>query len=243
MRAKNRKRVQPVRRLVASRPHWTLSLDKACAVCAGTEILRQDSAPEDVFLIDDGIVQLVRVDDTQTPALVGLRFPGWFLGAESAIAGALTPVSARALTACQLVRVSRRIFLDLLRTQPDLSWRINQMHAREVFDRMRSSERSASPVDRLKTLLTQLVEANDATAIEKQISLRLPVVDAQLAQLISVSSREVRRLFARLERERLIRVNDDVVTILHPRRLSQAHVNDIGWPINARLRGREVEGE
>ena len=242
MTPKDRKRARPAGPHGPKRPHWTLSLEKPYSASAGTEILRQECAPDDVFLIEDGIVQLVRVD-MGASLLIGLRFPGWFLGAESAIAGAPTPVSARALTACQLVRIPRRTFLDLLKTQPDLSWRINQMHAREIFDRLRSSEHSASPVDRLKTLLTQLVEANDTTSIEKQIRLRLPIVDAQLAQLLSVSSKDVRRLLARLQRERFIRVDDDLVTILNPRRLLHAHLSDVGWPINARMSWHEAEGE
>ena len=202
-------------------------------VPAGRSILEQDDDPVDVCFIEDGVVELTRRGPDGTSFVVGLRFPGWFLGAEAAIVGDFQPASAVAVTPCAIHRIPRQTFLHLLKTDADVSWRINQMHGREVFDQLlRSAGRTRSPLMRLKIFLTQIIKANAATPLDKQITLRLPVGDDELAQLIAVPAREIPRLFARLQREQYLRVVEHTVVALNPRRLMQAHLKDVGWPIN-----------
>ena len=52
-------------------------------------MLRQHAVPEHVYLLSDGIAKFERVESGRSRAIVGLRFPGWFLGAESGPAGVL----------------------------------------------------------------------------------------------------------------------------------------------------------
>ena len=65
---------------------------------AGTELLSQGRMPERVQLLSDGIVKLERRAPDRAPVTIGLRFPGWLLGAESVIAEQETPVSVVAVT-------------------------------------------------------------------------------------------------------------------------------------------------
>jgi CRP-like cAMP-binding protein len=223
---------------------WARDHSRAESVPAATELLREDAMPSDVFWIEDGIVQLTRRGRAEAPTLVGLRFPGWIVGAESAIVGARAPISAWTLTRCTLHRLARQKFLRLLRTDAKLSWRMNQMHGREAFDQMvRANDSSLPPAQRLRVLLAQLIEANEATALAKTIQLRLPLNTVQIAQLLSAPVESIPQLFAQLEDEKYLRVNGERLIITSPRRLHQAPLADVGWPINASRRNQQATGD
>ena len=203
---------------------------------AGAAILSQDTIPDRVHLLFDGIVRLERARPERPPTIVGLRFPGWFLGAESVIAQKRTPVSVVAVTDCTVRGLARERFLGLVRVDPDLSWRISQMHSRELLDELeRVGERAhASPAARLKWLLVRLMHVNEATQMQKRLSLRLPFDLRVLAELVQVSVPHLARLFQQLQQDGLITLRQDRLTVLHPLRLSGTDPAraDVGWPVS-----------
>ena len=204
---------------------------------AGTELLRQAAVPEHVYLLLDGIAKFERVASTRARATVGLRFPGWFLGTESVIAGQKAPVAVVAVTDCAVRALSRERFLGLVRVDPDLSWRISQMHSRELIDRLeRDAEHArASPVARLKRLLHRFMQANDTMQLNKEVHFRLPLDRHELAGLISVPVTQLSALLGQLQRDRLIELRRDRLIILDPLRLGVVDPTrrDVGWPLNA----------
>lgn len=229
----------PAMRSRVETPAWTSELGTAIVVPAGTEIVTQDAAPAAVALLDDGVVTLLRREPGRGALLVGLRFPGWFIGAESVIVGQSSPVSGTALTQCRVCRIPPQTFLRWLKSDADLAWRINQMQGRELFDQMRRSIEQGRPArERLLACLRQLLTANEATALEKRIRMRLPVSGAQLAELAGVSVAQARRLLKILAEDGDLRVRGNVITVVNPRRFIAAHVRDVGWPINAQPRDR-----
>ena len=149
---------------------------------AGTELLSQGRMPERVQLLSDGIVKLERRAPDRAPVTIGLRFPGWLLGAESVIAEQETPVSVVAVTDCALRGLARERFLGFVRVDPDLSWRVAQMYSRELVDRLeRAGDREyASPETRLRHLLRRLLDAND-TGPPTEGSAHAPAVHAARA--------------------------------------------------------------
>ncbi len=204
---------------------------------AGTEILRQAAIPDRVYLLLDGIAKFERIASVRLRSTVGLRFPGWFLGAESVIAEQGAPVSVIAVTDCAVRALSRERFLGLVRVDPDLSWRISQMHSRELIDRLeRDGEYAqASPVTRLKRLLHRFVHANDTIQLNKEVHIRLPVDQRELAGLISVPVKQMSALLGQLQRDRLIELRRDRLIILNPLKLRAVDPTrrDVGWPLNA----------
>lgn len=216
---------------------WRTHLSPPETHPAGTEILRQARIPERVFLLFDGIAKFERVTSAQSRATVGLRFPGWFLGAESAIARQKTPVAVVAVTDCAVRALSRERFLGLVRVDPDLSWRISQMHSRELIDRLErdGDQTQASPVTRLKRLLHRFMHANDTLQLNKEVHLRLPLDRRELAGLIAVSVTQLSALLGQLQRDRLIELRRDRLVILDPIKLRVADptARDVGWPLNA----------
>ena len=216
---------------------WRTHLSPPETHPAGAQILRQHAVPERVYLLSDGIAKFERVESARSRATLGLRFPGWFLGAESVIAQEKSPVSVVAVTDCAVRGLSRERFLGLVRVDPDLSWRISQMHSRELIDRLDrdGGYAHASPAARLKRLLHRLLHANDALQMNKEIHLRLPVDRRELAGLIAVPVTQLSALLGQFERDRLIEFRRDRLIILDPLKLRAVDPtrHDVGWPLNA----------
>ena len=204
---------------------------------AGTELLPQDRTPERVHLLADGIVRLERRDPGKAAATVGLRFPGWLLGAESVIAGRDTPIAVVAVTDCTVRGLARERFLGFVRVDPDLSWRVAQMYSREMVDRLeRPGGRECVPPEaRLKHLLRRLLDANDNGGLQKEVHLRLPFTHRELARLLSVSASQLAALLTRLQRDDVIRLRRDrlIITDLSGLREADPAGHDVGWPVNA----------
>ena len=215
---------------------WRSHLSPPETYPAGTEILRQAAVPSRVYLLSDGIAKFERVVSTRPGVTVGLRFPGWFLGAESVIADQRAPVAVVALTDCDVRALARERFLGLVRVDPDLSWRISQMHSRELIDRLERDvdHERASPMVRLKCLLHGFLHANDTVQLHKEVHLRLPLDRRELAGLISVPVTQLPALLGQLQRDRLIEVRRDRLIILDPLGLRAVDPSrrDVGWPLN-----------
>ena len=225
---------------IAGREHndWRSHLSPPEIRSAGAEILRQASVPERVYLLFDGIAKLERVVSERSRLTVGLRFPGWFLGAESVIADQRAPVAVVAVTDCDVRALSRERFLGLVRMDPDLSWRISQMHSRELIDRLECDVDHArvSPVARLKRLLHRFMHANDTIQLNKEVHFRLPLDRRELAGLVSVPVTQLPALLGQLQRDRLIELRRDRLIVLDPLglRVVDPTRRDVGWPVNGR---------
>ena len=216
--------------------NWRTHLSPPEIHSAGTEILPQAVLPERVYLLFDGIAKFERIVSARSRVTVGLRFPGWFLGAESVIADEKSPVAVVALTECDVRALSRERFLSLVRVDSDLSWRISQMHSRELIDRLEHDvdHARASPVARLKRLLHRFMHANDTIQLNKEVHFRLPLDRHELAGLISVPATQLPALLGQLQREHLIEVRRDRLIILDPLGLRGVDPSrrDVGWPLN-----------
>ena len=204
---------------------------------AGTELLPQGQMPERVQLLSDGIVKLERRDTDRSPVPIGLRFPGWLLGAESLIAEREAPVSVIAVTDCAVRGLARERFLGFVRVDPDLSWRVAQMYGREMVDRLeRAGNRAYLPPEtRLKHLLRRLLDANETRYLQKEVHVRLPIARRELARLLSVSVTQLNAVLTRLQQDGVIRLRRDRLVILNPPALYEVDPvpRDVGWPVNA----------
>ena len=216
---------------------WRAHLSPPETHPTGAELLLQGRTPERVYLLSDGVVKLERRVPGRSPATVGLRFPGWLLGAESVIAGRGTPVAVVAATDCTVCWLARERFLGFVRVDPDLSWRVAQMYSREMVDRLEhaGARDGAPPETRLRHLLRRLIDANHTGCLQKEVHLRLPFTHREMARLLSVSSGQLTALLARLQRDDVIRLRRDrlIITDLSSLRDADHAGRDVGWPVNA----------
>lgn len=188
---------------------------------AGVELLRQGGRPQDVYLIEQGVVKLIRLDDAGRALIVGLRFPGWFLGAASVILQEECLVAAVTLTPCRLRRIRADDFLHLTLTSGEWSWALNQVLSREVHDQVVHS--CALGLQgaryRLEHFLWKFVSSMGGIEGQKPTRFQLPLKHSELAQLVAVTESYLSRLLKELEEAGLLRRDKGWVIIPDPEKL------------------------
>lgn len=173
---------------------------------AKIELFRQDSQVHDVFVLNRGLVKLIRVEEDGREMIVGLRSPDWILGAASAVSEGAHVVTAVSITDCYLRRISAKAFLEILRSDPQLSWRLHKMHSseiREQFTRM-SQLGNMSARHRLEHLLWQLTATLKDAGMVGYSSMNLPLKHWEIAQLIAVTPEHLSRLLKKMQQEGII---------------------------------------
>jgi CRP-like cAMP-binding protein len=189
---------------------------------AGAELFTQGFPLRDVYLIERGLVKLVRLESNGQEIIVGLRSAGWVLGAAWAIIqGGRCPVTATTLTVCCLRRFLAGAFCDLMRTDAQLSWYVHNMHSREITDQVIRLGQigCVSARQRLEQLIWQLIRMLDSGQSQKGIRLQLPLKHEEVAKLIVVTPTYLSRLLNELERDGTIRREKGWMIIPEPQKL------------------------
>jgi CRP/FNR family cyclic AMP-dependent transcriptional regulator len=173
---------------------------------AGTELFHQGSLASDVYFIDRGLVKLVRIESDGRELIVGLRSPGWILGAAPVIAKKEHPVTGITIISSSLRLISGQVFCDLLRNSSQFSWKLHEIQSLEILDDVSRLAQfgSCSARNRLEQLLWQLVSALQVETNAKTVQLQLPLKQWEIAELIAVTPAYLSRLFDQLEKEGVI---------------------------------------
>lgn len=87
----------------------------------GATIFMQDDAADAIYIVTDGWVKLYRIASNGAEAVVGVFTRGHSLGEAVALRSALFPVSAQAVTDCEVVRIDARLLLRLLESNPKIA--------------------------------------------------------------------------------------------------------------------------
>lgn len=173
---------------------------------AGVGLFKQDSLPQDVYLIESGLVKLSHVEENGKELVVGLRTPNWIVGASAVILNKKYGFTAETLTGCQLRRIPAQSFLQLLRTDSEFAWHFQQVQSYELYDQLSQlvGIGCLSARHRLEQLLSQLLSTLGAKAGEKKIRLQLPLKHWELAELIAVTPEHLSRLLKELQLEGVV---------------------------------------
>ena len=184
-------------------------------------LFEQGALPTAVFLEDRGLIKLTRLSEEGSEVIVGLRSAGAILGAASAIAQERHPLSALTITACMLRRVDLRVFLNLARTDAEMSWYLHKMQSLEVHAHSRQlvEYRCLSARQRLEKLIWQVFCASAASNLEKPVEIRLPLKRWEVAQLIGVTPEHLSRVMKELETESIVRSEGATLVVRDIRRL------------------------
>ncbi len=171
----------------------------------GLMIFRQGESPRYVYLIEQGMVKLVRVNEEGQALILGLRTPGWILGATSALLEKAYIVTAETVTACRLRRMWVGEFRDRIRTDGSLFWRVLQMQAHEVYQHLAQAAglKHREARRRLEQVLWELAQVQGCT--EGEVRVRCPLRYWELAQVVAVTPSYLSQLLGELEREGVVR--------------------------------------
>ena len=201
---------------------WLPLLPSALLYPVGTVLMQQGGDPGDVFYVEDGLAKLVRTGLDGREQILGLRGPGWFLGAALVLAFRAHPASAVALTPCRLRRLTRQAFLELMAKHEALSWHVHEMHSREVLSQFQQMADlgTATSRQRLERFLRRFTEAATPSRNGGGVRLSLPLKRWELASLIAVTPEHLSRLLRQLRDDGVIRVNQGTIVVPDVRRLA-----------------------
>ena len=209
---------------------WLSLLPAGQLYPVGTVLVRQGCEPSDIFFIEEGLAKLVRIDGNGREQILGLRGPGWLLGAAFVLVGRSHPASVVAVTACTLRRLSREAFLEMMTEHPDLSWHVHRMHSREVLSQFHHMADLGVKTarQRLERVLGRLVAVTTPGANGKEVRLLSPLKRWELASLIAVTPEHLSRLLKQLRNDGVIRVHKGWIVIPDMARLTADDTEGFG---------------
>jgi CRP-like cAMP-binding protein len=176
---------------------------------AGVELFQQGSPAYEVYFIARGLVKLVYLGQNGQEMIVGLRSPGWILGAASVILGKSCPTTVATLTDCHLHKVPADVFLNQLKNDAPLSWYVQLAQSLEIYEETAHVAQlgCVSAQDRLEQLLWQFCSMLESNKSQKEIRLQLPLKKQEIAELIAVTPEYLSLVVKRMQQQGIIRWN------------------------------------
>jgi CRP/FNR family transcriptional regulator len=163
-------------------------------------LFQQGSFSQQVYFIERGLVKLSRVEQDGQQIIIGLRSLGWILGTSAVILQKHNPVSATTLTSCNIRQISAEAFRHLLKTDVQFSWHIQYSQSRETHEQItRIAQLSChSARHRLEQLLWELTSALAIDKERKEVRIKVPLKQWEMAQLIDVTPEHLCRMLKQL---------------------------------------------
>jgi len=182
-------------------------------------MFRQGEPPDGVFLLEQGLVKLIRVEPDGREIILGLRAAGWMVGAAAAIIDCPHVVTAVTVCTSQLSRISATTFRELLKTMSSLSWHLHEMLSREVEEGLTHvAELNALPArDRLEAFFERLAGALQPDHDRDEVRLEIPLRQWEIAQLIGVTAPYLCELTRELESLGLVRRERESIVLCRRR--------------------------
>lgn len=172
----------------------------------GVELFKQEALPQDVYLVESGLIKLVYVEQNGRAVIIGLRSPGWLVGGASVILGEPYAFSVTTLTTCRLRRVTAAAFLNLLKTDQEFASYFHRAQSYELHDQLTHLVRFGclSARDKLEQLFSQLTSSLAPHGAEREVRLRLPLKYWELAELIGVTPEHLSRVLKEMQQDGLV---------------------------------------
>lgn len=189
---------------------------------AHATVFLQDTLANTVYLVEHGVVKLVRVAPNGHHVIIGLRRRHWMIGAPSVLLGKPYSFTGITLVPSSLRGIPARDFLDLAKENKQFSWYLLQMLSRKVFNQMKKVEAMScmSAQERLERFLCDMIDELKPVGAEPA-SLSLPLNNTELAQLLAITPEHLCRVLKEMEYKGIIRRDNGILTVTDPESLVQ----------------------
>ncbi len=184
---------------------------------AGAVIFHQDTLPHAVYLIEHGLVKLVRVVEQGQSIIIGLRRRHWLMGAPAVILNEIFSYTAITMVTSSLRCIPAKDFLDLVNTDEEFSWYVHLLFAQEIKRQMEQIEAKSglSARDRLKRFLRAMID-EQKLAGKVPSSFSMPLTNKELAQLLAITPEHLCRILKEMKQEGLVRHAKGLLTVTDP---------------------------
>ncbi len=197
-----------------------MSWEKGCGFYKkGRTIFVEGNKPTNLYCMHKGKVKITKIGEEGRDQIVRFAKPGDVLGYRSLISGERYSASATALEDCVICSIPKRTFFDILEENPDLSLQLMRIFS----DDLRSAEHQLTNLTQ-KSVKERIAEAllilqqTYGTNTDGFIDVELKRVD--IANIVGTTTESAIRLLSEMKKEGLIEVEDRLIKILQPNKLS-----------------------
>lgn len=181
------------------------ALGAAVTYPTGSVLLRQGEPVDSVFLIEKGVIKLIRTEANGRELIAAFRSPGWLLGATGVILSGPAELTAQCACECRLRPAGVDAFRRIHTSDPAVSAWVQRMLAREVREHStRVGQFLLKPAERLARLLAALTPQEHAGLGSGARRMQFPIRQHEVADAIGVRRETATRLLIEAERKGLI---------------------------------------
>lgn len=180
----------------------------------GTVLFREDSAPTEVILIQQGRVKITSTSESGRETLLAVRGPGDLLGEISALDGARRSAAATAIDSVEMVVVTAGDFVDILGRQPGAGLalvRVLTSRLRDA-DRKRAEFGTADASVRVARRLLELADRYGVVTAEG-VRIDLALTQDELASWTGASREAVAKALRALRDDGAVLTGRKAVTV------------------------------
>lgn len=179
---------------------WGLATVKG----AGTHLFEQGSAPQEIFLLERGLVKLSCALPDDRQVLLAFRLPGQLVGGMFVHwVGENYPVSAIAATDCRVSSISGEAMQRALDRNPAVAQFLLRQQGIDLYNQAVAlvEAKTLNTSELFTQFVQQLAAVLDLPKTHKSLRVMLPLSDAEIASLLSVTKVYFSRLKKQWEAE------------------------------------------
>lgn len=193
---------------------------RAQSIPAQRFLFHQGDPVRDVYLLEKGLVKMMRSEPNGQEIIVELRFADNHLGVTSTLANEPAPMTAITATPCELYRLSVNEFLRLANNDRSFMHTLLALISRQRNEQisLRAQEGMLDARPRLITLLLRLAKE---LGIERKgkLYLALPIAKQDIAGMLGITPQSLSRILRKMKQEQLIIEEREWIILKNPQAL------------------------
>ncbi|AKD04953.1 hypothetical protein PKOR_19990 [Pontibacter korlensis] len=176
------------------------------------QLLKQDAAPHGVFILQSGLVKVVRTTSLGQAYSLGIFDRGEVLGDVEAIMNMHHFGTVETVSSCTFWKIKPEQFLNMLSQEPEFNLLIHQ----NVISKLLNTSQMAAIQSTNKLFYSLMVVLREFSKLNE-----LRISKALLAEALGTSTRNLNRLLAQLEEEHIIRIQQTIIKEINLQLLQQ----------------------
>lgn len=170
-------------------------------------VFKEGDAPKYYFQIKTGTVKIANYHEDGREVIHSVPFDGHPLVESSLFIDKNYPVDAIAMTSCEILRLDKNKFLEIITNSPDLFSKLYSYTAERMYYRhvMLNNISAPDPGTKVKRVMECMKDYNQYTA---KYSYQFPYTRQHLASLTGLCVETVIRVVKKMEREKTVRIEN-----------------------------------
>ncbi|GAB3204555.1 CRP-like cAMP-binding protein [Pontibacter aydingkolensis] len=166
------------------------------------QLLKQDASPYSVFILQSGLVKVVRTTSLGQAYSLGIFDRGEVLGDVEAIMEMHHFGTVETITNCTFWRIAPQQFLKMLSQEPEFNLLIH----RNVISKLLNTSHKAAIQSTNKLFYSLMIVLREFSKLNE-----LQISKALLAEALGTSTRNLNRLLVQLEAEHIIKTQQTII--------------------------------